>query len=495
MTFCYGEGGALVTACKAVTALSLSANNVGFGAGVTLSWSGAAGGAGNPIRGYEVYRDGVLLTTVFDGTSCTVTSPTSNGSYKYTVKALGRIPGFDAPVSTASATLTSKVSAPTAPTSVWLSATDVRIGKSVTLSWSGAAGGANNPVAKYHVYRGGAYLTETTGTSCAVTASGTAGGKYTYTVYAIGSVSGWNSGASAGVTLTAHGAESAINYFASSGTYTVPSWAERVDVSCIGGGGGGSGGGYTQYGESSSGGAGGGSGYISTYGVIAASPGSTITITVGGGGAGATDLTNNGGTGGTSAISVSNIAAGGGGGGWWYNTNVAQKDKYARGGNGGHGGGGGACGGDFGGAGGFGGPGGITRGTPTYWLDGGGPEGGDTGKFYASCGGGGAYDGANGGKGTGDGRARGRSSAYQNNGGRTTNTNVLYVFAEPAHQRYLGNGGNGGNTGYTRGDGGYASGMVGTAYGTGGNGGDLWSTTGSAGDAGLVAIRVWRYLS
>ena len=57
------NGSALVTACTAATGLSLSANNVGFGAQVTLSWSGAAGGAGNPIRGYEVYRDGALLTT------------------------------------------------------------------------------------------------------------------------------------------------------------------------------------------------------------------------------------------------------------------------------------------------------------------------------------------------------------------------------------------------------------------------------------------------
>ena len=491
-TFCrVVNGGALVTACRAVTAVSLSANNVGFGAGVTLSWSGAAGGAGNPIRGYEVYRDGVLLTTVFDGTSCTVTSPTSNGSYKYTVKALGSIAGFDAPVSTASATLTSKVSAPTAPTSVWLSATDVRIGKSVTLSWSGAAGGTNNPVAKYHVYRGGAYLTETTGTSCAVTASGTAGGKYTYTVYAIGSVSGWNSGASAGVTLTAHGAESAISYFASSTTWTVPSWAERVDVSCIGAGGGGSGGGYSQYGESTSAGAGGGSGYINHYGSVSIAAGSTISINVGGGGAAGSDLHGNGGTGGTS--SVSSAQAGGGAGGYWVSTDKPVRQHGAVGGNGGHGGGGGGCMADTGGAGGWGA--GGTRGFPCYWLDGGGPETGN-GAIYACVGGGGAYDGANNGLGVGDGKARGRTAAYQNNGGRTTNTGNMYVFADANTQRYLGNGGNGGSgNGRYGGDGGYCSGMSGTAYGKGGNGGSFWAETGNAGQSGLVAIRVWRYLS
>ena len=185
-TFCrVMHGGALVTACTAVTSLSLSANNVGFGAQVTLYWSGARGGAGNPIRGYEVYRDGALLTSLGNVDRCTVTSPASNGSYRYTVRALGSIAGFDAPVSTASATLTSVVSAPAAPTAVSLSATDVRIGKNVTLSWGGAKGGTNNPIAKYQVNRNGAYLTETTGTSCAVTAAGTAGTKYTYTVYAL----------------------------------------------------------------------------------------------------------------------------------------------------------------------------------------------------------------------------------------------------------------------------------------------------------------------
>ena len=52
-TFCrVMNGGALVTACTAPTQLTLSANNVGFWQTVTLSWTGAQGGAGNPIAGY-----------------------------------------------------------------------------------------------------------------------------------------------------------------------------------------------------------------------------------------------------------------------------------------------------------------------------------------------------------------------------------------------------------------------------------------------------------
>ena len=480
-TFCrVVNGGALVTACKAVTAVLLSANNVGFGAGVTLSWSGAAGGAGNPIRGYEVYRDGVLLTTVFDGTSCTVTSPTSNGSYKYTVKALGRIPGFDAPVSTASATLTSKVSAPTAPTSVWLSATDVRIGKSVTLSWSGAKGGTNNAIAKYHVYRNGAYLTETTGTSCAVTASGTAGGKYTYTVYSIGSVSGWNSGASAGVTLTAHGAESTISYFASSTTWTVPSWAERVDVSLFSGGGGGS------HGTRWRGGGGGGSGYLGHYNNIGVSAGQTVAITVGAGGACGTyntEVVTPGSAGGASQI-LGYIINGGSG--------ANDNGDGAAGGAGG-GGGGRQSGGDAE-TGLVGGPGQNTSG---------GAAGRGTYGVYG--GGGGGYKGTNGGPGKGG--AWGGGAA---NGGVGANTDEYYSFSDKNTNRYLnatggngctcewgtqGGGGQGGQVGKN------ASGaaLTGTGYGTGGNGGSRLSSgaqqNASPGGSGLVAVRVWRYLS
>ena len=485
------NGSALVTACTAATGLSLSANNVGFGAQVTLSWSGAAGGAGNPIRGYEVYRDGALLTTA-TGTSCAVTSPAGNGSYRYTVKTLGRIAGFDSPVSTASATLTSVVSAPAAPTSVRLSAADVRIGKNVTLSWSGAAGGTNNPIAKYHVYRNGAYLTETTGTSCAVTAAGTAGTKYTYTVYAIGSVSGWNSGASGGATLTAHGEEHVDSYFTSSGTYTVPNWAERVDVSCIGGGGGGSGGGLSQFGESTSAGGGGGSGYISHAYGVSVSPGSSISVSVGAGGAAGNDLQGSGGTGGTS--SFSSAAANGGNGGKWLNLNAARRDQFAVGGNGGHGGGGGACMADTGASGGYGA--GGTRGYEPLWRDGG-NSGSSNGGIYAGVGGGGAYDGANNGLGKGDGRCRGRSDDYWNCGGQTTNTTNMYAFQDTSSKRYLGKGGDGGDGAAPRlgGDGGYPPGMSGTAYGKGGDGGNHWADVGNVGTAGLVAVRAWRYLS
>ena len=254
-TFCRVlNGGALVTACTAPTQLTLSANNVGFRQTVTLSWTGAKGGAGNPIAGYEVYRDGALLGTVTQA-SMAVQSPAQNGSYAFTVRTKGAIPGFDSPVSTVSAVLTSLVTAPATPASVWLSAYDVKLSGSATLSWSAAAGGTNNPVAGYEVYRDGAAFTTVAAgvTTLVVTAPATDGADYVFTVKALGTVAGFDSAASAAVTLTAHAPQHVDSYFTASGTYTVPWWAERVDVTCIGAGGGGS----ARFGDGGGGGGGG----------------------------------------------------------------------------------------------------------------------------------------------------------------------------------------------------------------------------------------------
>ena len=507
-TFCYSRGGgALVTACRAVTAVSLSANNVGFGAGVTLSWSGAAGGAGNPIRGYEVYRDGVLLTTVFDGTSCTVTSPTSNGSYKYTVKALGRIPGFDAPVSTASATLTSVVGKMGAPTVVSLSATDVRIGKTVTLSWSGAKAGANNPIARYDIWRGingsWAGIGSTSNTSFGVTASSTAGVVHQYVVHTIGAVesAAFNSDASPSVQLKAHVGEHVDNFFISSTTYTVPSWSEKVEVTCIAGGGGGAGGsgGWLAYG-----GGGGGSGWIHTKMDTGITAGKVLTITVGAGGtAGANSAGSSsyngtlGGTGGTSSVSWSGgttISASGGNGGRTGNSETSGVGGY---GSAGGGGGGTGANGD-GKKASNGGNGANTTGGA-----------GGSGTYGVGGGGGGSWNGTNGSPGKGGGWGGGGGA-----GGVGQNTNAYYCFNDKSTARYLcargGNGGpgHGSQTGGSGGIGGQpgndanGAALSGTGRGYGGNGGgqngsSTSSTTydSTTGCGGYVAVRVWRYLS
>ena len=478
-TFCrVMNGGALVTACTAPTQLTLSANNVGFGQTVTLSWTGAMPGAGNPIAGYEVYRDGALLGTVTQA-SMAVQSPAQNGSYTFTVRSLGAIPGFDSPVSSASAVLTSLVTAPATPANVWLSAQDVKLSGQATLSWSAAAGGTNNPVASYAIYRDGAAFTTVAAgvTTLVVTAPATDGASYAFAVRAKGAVAGFDSAASAAVTLTAHAPQHVDSYFTSSVvTYTVPTWAERVDVTCIGAGASGTNGGWSQGGETGCPGGGGGSGYIEhTTGVVVA-PGAQVVVTVGAGGGVPSGYFAVGNAGGTSWFGGLAWANGGAGGPTQGNAN--SNTSYAAGGNGGFGGGGGARSGGQGcGAGG--------NGLNSY---GGGRSASDPSliAIYALVGGGGGMNGTNG-------TTRDAKSDV-NNGGVTTAIAQTYAFQDASTARYLGPGGRGGsgNSGFG-GYGGDGSGRSGTAYGTGGAGGGVWGN-GAAGVSGLVAVRAWRYL-
>ncbi len=477
-TFCRVlNGGALVTACTAPTQLTLSANNVGFGQTVTLSWTGAQGGAGNPIAGYEIYRDGALLGTVTQA-NMTVQSPAQNGSYAFTVRTKGAIPGFDSPVSSASAVLTSLVTAPATPANVWLSAQDVKLSGSATLSWNAAADGTNNPVTGYAIYRGGAAFTTVAAgvTTLVVTAPATDGADYVFTVKALGTVAGFDSAASAAVTLTAHAPQHADSYFTASGTYTVPWWAERVDVTCIGGGASGTNGGFSQSGEAGCPGGGGGSGYISHAVGVAVSPAAQVAVTVGAGGGVPSGYFAVGNAGGTSAFGAA-LAAGGGNGGPTQG-NANSNTSYAAGGNGGFGGGGGAQSGGQGcGAGGNGlnsHGGGRSASNPSLIA------------IYALVGGGGAMNGTNG--------TTRAASADVVNAGVMTAIEQTYAFQDVSTARYLGPGGRGGSSnGGFGGYGGDGIGRSGTAYGTGGAGGVVWGN-GAAGVSGLVAVRAWRYL-
>lgn len=489
-TFCRVlNGGALVTACTAPTQLTLSANNVGFGQTVTLSWSGAQGGAGNPIAGYEVYRDGALLQTV-QTASLDVQSPAQNGSYTFTVRTKGTIPGFDSPVSTASAVLTSLVTAPATPTNVRLSKTDVKLSGTATLQWSAVADGTNNPVAGYAIYRGGAAFTTVAAgvTTLVVTAPTTDGASYAFTVKALGTVAGFDSAASSAATLTAHAAQHVDSYFTSSGTYTVPTWAERVDVTCIGAGGGGS----AYYGDGT-GGCGAGSGYIAHKTGIAVTPGTNVSITVGAGGARglnsapAGNKSRSGVNGGASKFGTL-LTANGGQRGIVHDGTV---NPTARGGSGGAGGGGG----------------GRASGASSNTSLSGGPGlntsggGTGTGTYGVSGGGGGGYKGTSGTAGAG-----GNWGATPTNGGTGANTDEYYCFQDASSARYLyaqggdggagiygatpGAGGRGGNVGRDA----RGAALAGSGYGHGGRGSDDQADNSAAGGAGLVAVRAWRYL-
>lgn len=99
-----------------------------------------------------------------------------------------------------------------------------------------------------------------------------------------------------------------MQYFLSSGTFTVPAGINRVKVSVWGGGGGGGGGNNGNFG-----GSGGACGFGVAY-ITGLTPGSSVTVTVGAGGAGGGQATA-GSNGGNSSFGAAATSTGGGGGG------------------------------------------------------------------------------------------------------------------------------------------------------------------------------------
>jgi len=106
---------------------------------------------------------------------------------------------------------TNPYSACSAPSSVSVSPSTMDAGTNATLSWSGATAGTQNAITGYAIHRslnGGAYSllqtvsTTATSGSLAVTSSATMGNYFTYIIYTLGTVAGYDSGASAGATLT-----------------------------------------------------------------------------------------------------------------------------------------------------------------------------------------------------------------------------------------------------------------------------------------------------
>ena len=150
------------TAMSAPTSVSLAATTVDAGASTTLSWSGAKAGTYNAITGYHVYRatseNGTYsVLTAVESTSTaantTVNAPSTMGSkYYYKVYTIGAR-NYNSGASSAVSLTAQTYSAPSAPTSLSLSANNVAASATVTLSWSGAAAGTNNAITGYKVYR------------------------------------------------------------------------------------------------------------------------------------------------------------------------------------------------------------------------------------------------------------------------------------------------------------------------------------------------------
>ena len=188
------------TATGAPTSVSLAATTIDAGTSTTLSWSGAKAGTYNTITGYHIYRStaengtyslAYNVSSTSTAASTSVAAPSTMGQkYYYKVYTIGSRNLNSGPSSAVSLTAQT-YSYPTAPTSVSISANNVAPGATVTLSWSGASNGTNNPITEYHVHRATAsngeysYLTSVSAstTSINITAPTTNGSSYYYKIY------------------------------------------------------------------------------------------------------------------------------------------------------------------------------------------------------------------------------------------------------------------------------------------------------------------------
>lgn len=232
------------TAPTAPTAVSVASTNVAPGATVQLSWSGATAGTSNPITGYHVHRATSAsgsysylteVSTSATSGSVNVTAPTTNGSsyyYKVYTKATQSDYLWSA-ASTAYATLTTKFTAPTAPTVKINNGTSAyaaqNINSAATLSWSGASAGTNNPIAGYFIYVNGNLYSEQGSNVSSLSIPSYAAGNHSWTVVTKGSYS--NSSASTAVTLYSYSAPTAptsvsigTSYISESGSFSL-SWS------------------------------------------------------------------------------------------------------------------------------------------------------------------------------------------------------------------------------------------------------------------------------
>ena len=181
------------TKCTAPTTVTVSPSSTGRSKTASLSWSGAGDGTNNAITGYDVYYSTTSSTSGFALLSSPTASPidvtssaTNGGTIYYKVVAKGAAgASYYSDMSSAVATLTSTWTDATAPNSV-TGPTNVVMSTTQRISWSGASGGTNNPIAKYQVFYSGdnyaAVLVETTNAYADVTSHATNGSSYTYKV-------------------------------------------------------------------------------------------------------------------------------------------------------------------------------------------------------------------------------------------------------------------------------------------------------------------------
>lgn len=138
------------------SSVSFDANNLGPGGTTVLRWSGAYGGTNNSLNSYDVeYSDNggaswhQWTNTGLQEALSVTSSGTNNATRHFRIKANGE----RSTAYSGAAGLVTTVTKPGAPTSVSLNDNGLPVGynKPLTLSWSGASGGTNNPIYGYRV--------------------------------------------------------------------------------------------------------------------------------------------------------------------------------------------------------------------------------------------------------------------------------------------------------------------------------------------------------
>ena len=144
---------------------------------VSLSWSASTDNVG--VTGYNMYRNGVKITTsssTVTGTSFTDVVSSTPWMYSYAVSAYdaaGNISGYSAP---ASISVVSANQAPSIPVNILVKQTG---GSSVTLTWASSTDSIG--VTGYDIYRNGSNI-GTSATASYVDSNITAGTPYSYSV-------------------------------------------------------------------------------------------------------------------------------------------------------------------------------------------------------------------------------------------------------------------------------------------------------------------------
>jgi chitodextrinase len=199
---------------------------VGSSTDVTVSWAESTDDTA--VTGYDVLRDGTVLTTV-SGTSWTDTTASAGSTYTYAVRARDAAGNTSAAMAAAAVTLPMPVDTdpPSVPGSV--TATPVS-GTSALVSWS--ASSDDGGVVGYDVLRDGVLRTTTTATSW-TDAGLTPATAYTYTVRArdgAGNVSAPSDGAPVTTPDTlAPTVPLGVAAAATSGTSAIVSWSASTD--------------------------------------------------------------------------------------------------------------------------------------------------------------------------------------------------------------------------------------------------------------------------